>query len=172
MKKCYYCDGKMEHIKYDQYQYTACGLDDVYIHGIDRYRCVECGEEFTDIPRIKQLHRVIGRKVCRKEGRLSGQEIRFLRKEMRARGTEFAKMLGVSPEYVSRIENDKSQVSETLGRLIRSLYIIYVSDELTDNRDTFDEIIKPHQDVLSSGISLTPADWLRKPQSSFSTANI
>jgi putative zinc finger/helix-turn-helix YgiT family protein len=160
METCYHCGAALQAIKDEPYHYTACGLDDVFIYGVTKYRCTECEEVFIEIPRVNQLHRVIGRMVCQKEGKLSGEEIRFLRKEMRKKGTDFARMLGVSPEYVSRLENNKTDVSETLGRLIRSLFTIYTNEGYAIGKGTFEGIIQPHTERVPKEIKLTPSDWL------------
>ena len=49
----------------------------------------------------------------RKEARLTGAEIRFLRKHLGWSGEDFAGVLSVRPETVSRWENEK----EPMGRL-------------------------------------------------------
>ena len=102
------------------YQYTECGLDNVYLVN---------GYEFVDTPRGRQvtikdidgLHKRIGSIVSEKEN-LSGKEVRFLRHEMLMSQSTLAKLLGVSEQAIRRWENGKSQVPKPAEALIRLLY--------------------------------------------------
>ncbi len=113
--ECYNCGEKMRVIKDRPYKYKECGLEDVTIIGVTIHVCENCGEEYVSIPRVKKLHNVIGELICKKEGRLSGSEVRFLRKDMRMTSVEFTRMLGVTPEHVSRVESAVKAVSPPIG---------------------------------------------------------
>ncbi len=60
-----------------------------------------------------------------------------MRKEMRMKGTEFAVMLGVTAEHISRVENDAKPVSQNLGKLLWAMYIIYSKEGQVVNKGTF-----------------------------------
>lgn len=161
MKDCIKCGASnLEAIMNQPYHYTACGLDEVYLIGIKRYACKECGEGYTEFPRIKHLHRIIGKALCQKAGELTGKEISFLRKEMRKSGKEFAQMIGVSPEHFSRLEHGQKLITSTIDRLIRSFYIIYAHEGMQVCKGTLEQITKSSKDQTSLRIELTPSDWL------------
>ncbi|WP_319589174.1 hypothetical protein [uncultured Desulfobulbus sp.] len=165
MKNCYQCDSSQIEVSMGvPYHYTQCGLDGVYLVGIKQYKCKECGEAYTEFPQIKQLHRAIGEDLCRKEEELSGKEVIFFRKEMRKNGKEFAMMLGIAAEHLSRIENGKKPISKTIDRLIRSLYIIYVREGVEECRGTFERVDtgKRTPSIIPYRIELTPSDWLMR----------
>ena len=58
---------------------------------------------------------------------------------------EMAQTLGVTPPTISRWENDKEPIGETHDRLMRSLYILYVSEQT-------DKVL--HRDVVGIFLSL------------------
>lgn len=171
MKKmiCHECGNEMTTIKNEPYHYKECGLDDVTIVGITLHKCEECGENYTSIPKVKELHNVIGELVCKKEGRLIKKEVRFLRKEMRMKGKEFALMLSVSAEHISRVENGSKPVSNSLGKLIRALYMIYSKEGQCVGEGTFHEITQAHdKDIAPFNIELNPTDWLAQDSQLYS----
>jgi len=90
------------------YQYVESGLDNVFLVGVTLYAC-QCGEELVEIPKVEQLDDVIAKVLIQKANPLSGAEVRFLRKYAELPAKDFAKILGVSPEHLSRVENKKVQ---------------------------------------------------------------
>ena|ERR1022692_1632622 len=113
----------------EPYHFASCGLPNVYLVGIRYFRC-ECGEDLADIPAMKQLLNLIGRDLVEKTSALSGAEIRFLRKRLGQKATDFAKQIGLDPETMSRIENDHLPASERTDKLIRLYYAVASKDPL------------------------------------------
>ena len=68
------------------YQYTACGLDNVYLEKMNVVQD-DAGEKF--IPAIGELHRVIAEGIITAPS-MTGKEIRFLRTEMGQNQDELA----------------------------------------------------------------------------------
>jgi len=127
--KCHACGGEMKIAKVKSYEYKECGLPTVLLSGINRHTCRNCREEYVDIPKINQLHRLIGMTLCCRKEKLSGIEIRYLRKEMGLRAIDFARVLSIQPETLSRIENDTQDAGDTLEKFMRSAYMNLVSAE-------------------------------------------
>ncbi len=75
------------------------------------------------IPKIEQLHRAIALAVVSKRPRLTAHEVRFLRKYLGWSGADFAKHMGVTPESVSRWENEREQMSPVADRLLRLMVV-------------------------------------------------
>jgi|SRR5579862_4022207 len=92
------------------YPYTMSGLKSVFLVNIPIKKCSNpaCSAESVVIPRIAALHRSITEFLLQKPFLLSGNEIRFLRKEAGIAGKSLAAKLDVTPEYLSRVENGKS----------------------------------------------------------------
>lgn len=118
--KCLQCGAPMEST-IGPHRYSR-GID-VVLHGIERRRCPECGEEEVVIPKIEKLHRVIARTIARKPGHLKPGEIRFLRTYLGYSSADFANVLGVTPETVSRWErmSKPQKMAAPAERLLRML---------------------------------------------------
>lgn len=167
MEKCYTCGESLEVIRDQPYEYSECGLN-VTLLGITQYRCRSCGEEFAAIPSPQKLHRVIGVEICRnKKALLKPEEIIFIRKELRLKAKDLARILGVSDSVVSRWENGKATIGEGNDRLLRSIFLSYalpysaehgctpsMLDVLRDLPPKRKEIEQP------TTIKLNPQEWL------------
>lgn len=119
---CIQCGGKLA-TKRENYRYAACGLSNVTLVGVEVRRCAKCGDHEVVIPRIEDLHRVLAAAVIRQTARLTKDEIRFLRKYLGYSGVDFAKVVGVSPETVSRWENGKEKMGSSAEKLVRMLVV-------------------------------------------------
>jgi len=96
---------------------------DVVLQGVETRRCPECGEEEIVIPNIEDLHRAISQSIARRPGHLKPQEIRYLRTYLGYSSVDFANLVGVTPETVSRWENPTTpkKMSRLAARLLRML---------------------------------------------------
>lgn len=120
--KCDACGEPMISAR-ENYSYTASGLPYVTLVGVEVRRCKACGEHEVVLPKIEQLHRAIALGVVAKRPRLTAAEIRFLRKYLGWSGADFAKHMGVTPESVSRWENDREQMGAVADRLLRLMVV-------------------------------------------------
>lgn len=100
--ECLECGAVME-ISVGPHRYIS-GLD-IVLHDIEVRRCPECGEEEVVIPKIEELHSVIAKSISKRPGQIQPREIRFLRTFLGYSSVDFARLLGVAPETVSRWEN-------------------------------------------------------------------
>jgi putative zinc finger/helix-turn-helix YgiT family protein len=118
-KKCRNC-GKAEMItRPETYLYVESGLPNVVLVNVEIRRCGACGHHELVLPRITELHRTIAHAVIHKPARLSGTEVRFLRKFLGWSGVDFARHMGVDPSTVSNWENDRDPIGPTSDRLVR-----------------------------------------------------
>ncbi len=112
--KCEMCEKEMvikRATKENSFHYTMSGLKNVFLVGISYYECPTCHEKVPDIPRMGELHRVIAKALIAKETTLSGDEVRYLRKNAGFTGSDFAALIGVSAEHLSRVENSSKESS-------------------------------------------------------------
>ena len=109
--------------KRENHKYTACGLDYVTLVNVEVRRCQACGEWEVVIPKMEQLHRVLAQIVAQGKSHLRGSEIRFLRKYLGYSGAEAASALSVTPETMSRWENDKVPISQSAERFLRLMVV-------------------------------------------------
>jgi putative zinc finger/helix-turn-helix YgiT family protein len=117
---CLECGAVMEIVR-GPYRYGR-GLD-VVLHDVETRRCPECGHDEVVIPRIEELHRTIARAISRRPARLEPDEIRFLRTYLGYSSADFAALLGVTPETVSRWERTSKpqKMGKVAERLLRML---------------------------------------------------
>ena len=128
MDKCYICGGSVRVIKDQPYEYKECGLP-IILMGILQFECKDCGETYASLPAMEKLHRVIGEIICKEQkALLQPAEITFLRKNMQLKSKELAQWLGVTASTFSRWENGKKEIGESRDRLLRSIYLLSVSE--------------------------------------------
>lgn len=166
MEHCYTCGGKIKTVKDKPYKFNECGLDVVLI-GITQYECESCGETYAAIPGIQKLHRVIGAYICEKrKALLRPEEIKFLRKDLQLKAKDLSQLLGVAPPTVSRWENGKKEIGEAHDRLLRSLYMMYASEQaqhmICDGViNIFKELPAKRKEIKQTKeIVLNPPEWL------------
>jgi len=109
------------------YHFADSGLSKVYLVGIKYWRC-ECGQEVAEIPAIKQLLKLIARDIVEKPFALTGEEIRFLRKRLGKKQSDFATQIGIEVETMSRIENGHVKPSKRTDKLVRFYYAFASKD--------------------------------------------
>ncbi|WP_437713418.1 type II TA system antitoxin MqsA family protein [Sorangium sp. So ce448] len=151
-KKCRTC-GKTElTARAETYLYTESGLPNVVLVGVEVRRCTSCGHHELVLPRVTELHRTIAHAVIHKPARLSGAEVRFLRKYLGWSGTDFAKHMGVDPSTVSNWENDKDPIGPTSDRLLRLMVArgAPVDDYSLENLTKIENTRRPPMEVRLS----------------------
>jgi putative transcriptional regulator len=121
--KCENCLIERSLIKTQKYQYDLSGLDNVFLDNIEVYSCSRCLVQVPIIPKILKLHNTIAFAVVCKNSPLTGAEIRFLRKNLRVKSQDWAKLLRSKKETVSRWENDSQAISPQSDLLIRYVYL-------------------------------------------------
>jgi len=103
-----------------EYRYTACGLPNVIVDGIER-RVDEDGDEIVSIPNVNSLHRVIAAALIEKPSALTGAEMRFLRAEMGLTQAELGQALHREALTVGRWERGDNEMEPMADSLIRLL---------------------------------------------------
>jgi DNA-binding transcriptional regulator YiaG len=102
------------------YRYTECGLRNVWLkNGYRRHKTpYGPGLSIDDIP---ALHRAIGLWIVGNRPRLTGAELRFLRKELDLSQKRLAEILGVEEQTVSLWER-RGRMPTLADRFLRALY--------------------------------------------------
>lgn len=83
--------------------------------------CGACGEEYVAVPRIAVLYRSITAYLLRVPRRLSGHEVRALRKALGLGVVEAASLVGASPETVALWEDGILPIPPMQDRALRRL---------------------------------------------------
>jgi len=102
------------------YRYTESGLTNVWLANGYTIRKTKYGEGVS-IHDMDGLHRALARALSNKP-RLTGTEVRFLRKEMGLSQRGLGELLGVTEQAVSLWER-KGQLPKTADRLLRLIYV-------------------------------------------------
>jgi DNA-binding transcriptional regulator YiaG len=102
------------------YRYTESGLTNVWLANGYTIRKTKYGEGVS-IRDMNGLHRALARALSNKP-RLTGTEVRFLRKEMGLSQRGLGELLGATDQAVSLWER-KGQLPKTADRLLRLIYV-------------------------------------------------
>lgn len=102
------------------YHYTESGLTNVWLLNGYTIRKTKYGQGVS-IHDMEGLHRALARALANKP-RLTGAEIRFLRKEMGLSQRSLGELLGVSDQAVALWER-KGRLPKTADRLLRLIYM-------------------------------------------------
>lgn len=118
--------------------YSERLLGGVFLAGLTVWSCRRCELESPVVPRTPDLLKAITGSLFRQKGPLSGEELRFLRGSTGLLARDFAAALGVSPEHLSRAENDHRPLGETAERLVRVL--AFTADSADGTGATFEAL--------------------------------
>lgn len=102
------------------YHYTESGLTNVWLANGFTVRKTRHGEGVS-IHDVDGLHRALAMALANKP-RLTGAEVRFLRKEMGLSQRGLGELLGVSDQAVALWER-KGRLPKTADRLLRLIYL-------------------------------------------------
>lgn len=119
-RKCPDCGGVIVS-SIEDYLYDEGGLSHVKLSGVEVRRCRSCKGVTAMIPAIENLHRALAKLLIEQPLTLRGEEVRFLRKYLGFRGIDFAAVMGVAKETVSRWETDAKPMGTSADRLLRAL---------------------------------------------------
>ncbi len=103
------------------YQYTECGLNNIYL--LNGFNYIETARgKSVSIKDIDGLHKAIGRFLVTSKRDFSGDEIRFLRHEMLMSQNTLAKLIGVTEQTVRRWESGEITIPKPSESILRFLY--------------------------------------------------
>jgi len=111
------------------YRFVDAGLPNVELVGIRYFVCKVCKRIVkAEIPAVKDLLDALGRAVVTKVSPLTGDQLRFLRKRLGIRQADFASVLKVSAEQLSRLENEHSTLTGAMEGYVRLAYTFMSKD--------------------------------------------
>lgn len=127
------------------YHFVNSGLPNVYLAGIKSWACKKCEYQEADIPAIEGLLTAIAESLVKKPGVLTGQEVRFLRKELGKKSADFASLINKTPEHYSKLENGQLPLTEDTDKLVRLSYTM-----LSGNKKLMQSISDHAEEWLTS----------------------
>ncbi|MDE0045408.1 MAG: helix-turn-helix domain-containing protein [bacterium] len=123
----------------EKYHYVECGLDYIYLaNGFRRFDSRR-GPSIA-IRDVDALHQAIGQHICDQKKDLSGQEIRFLRRELLMSQASLARILGVKEQTVHRWEAGKTTMPKAAESILRVLYMEQIKASSDGLRSTLKRI--------------------------------
>ena len=136
--KCIMCDNKKELKKAKTtMKYKQCGLDNVVLHGVEYFKCEQCGEEYYGFGDQESLHSLIAKALIMKKSVLRGGELKFLRTFLGLSSAILAARVGVTKETISRYEHEKYPIPKTFDLLMKSLVANKLPDRSYDFHDAW-----------------------------------
>jgi DNA-binding transcriptional regulator YiaG len=134
------------------YHYLECGLPKIWLENGYQLHETPYGESLA-IDDLAGLHQAIGRSLARKP-KLTGAELRFMRKEMGLSQKRLAEMLGSSEQTVALWER-KGKISPIADRMTRLIYLEQIDGqakiaEIIDRLCAMDQIEHEERLVLSA----------------------
>lgn len=100
--------------------YTGCGLRNIYLKSGYRKRKTPYGDGVS-VDDVEGLHRAIALRLVADKPRLSGGELRFLRKELELTQAQLAALLGNDAQSVALWEKT-GRIPKWADLMIRALY--------------------------------------------------
>jgi putative zinc finger/helix-turn-helix YgiT family protein len=118
--ECTNC-GKQVTPERSNYRYDESGLSNVILQGIEVADCPSCKNSDVIIPRMAKIHRVIALALANSPARLTGEQLRFLRKHLGLTGDQFGRYLHTDRTKISKWERGEDRIGPANDRLVRLL---------------------------------------------------
>ena len=103
------------------YRYTESGVSNVILQGIEVADCPKCGTSDVIIPRMAKIHRAIAQAIANSPARLTGEQLRFLRKHLGLSGDQLGRYLHTDRTKISKWETGEDRIGPATDRLARLL---------------------------------------------------
>ncbi len=114
------------------YSYTESGLPNLILQGVQVTECPACGNSDVAIPHLAKVHRAIALALANSPARLTGSQLRFLRKHVGHSGEQLAAYLHTDKTKISKWERGEDPIGPSNDRLIR-LLVAALDTELNGN---------------------------------------
>ena len=117
-----------------EYRYTASGLDNVTLVGLENV-CDDDGDECITIPNINGLHKAIANAIVTRPRGMSGKELRFLRTLMGKTQAELGAEVHREGLEVARWERGEHPLDPNAEAIIRVMAKEHLGLELNAKMD-------------------------------------
>lgn len=114
--------GERANVVQKEYQFDETGIP-VILHGIEVIECPHCGAIDPIIPSMNGLMDSLAIGVLCSPCKLTGGEVRFLRKYVNKSAREFARFLHVEHTHLSKIENGRLEIGNRTDKLVRMIVV-------------------------------------------------
>jgi len=133
MHECTNCgEGEKVTSERRNYRYTESGLSNVILQGVEVADCSNCGNSDLSIPRMAKIHREIAKALAKSPARLTGEQLRFLRKHLGLSGEKLGSYLHTDRTKISKWERGEDPIGPATDRLVRLLAAALDSEMRTE----------------------------------------
>lgn len=149
------------------HRYIESGVPNIILQGVAVADCLKCGNSDVSVPRVAKVHRSIARAIAKSPARLTGPQLRFLRKHLGLSGEELSRYLHTDKTKVSKWEREEDAIGPATDRLIRLLataldkdlrpQVAAVAEHLTKILDESGTGWELHVDVDTLQVAFVPA---------------
>ena len=158
LHECTVCGGRVIPERRN-YRDAESGLPNVVLQGVEVADCPTCGNSDVYIPRMAKIHRAIAQALVNSPARLTGGQLRFLRKRLGLSGDELGRYLHTEKTKISKWETGEDRIGPATDRLVRLLataldselrpQVAIVADHLQKISDQSGKDWELHMDVAS-----------------------
>jgi putative zinc finger/helix-turn-helix YgiT family protein len=127
MQECSNC-GVPVAVERRNYRYSESGVPNVILQGVEVADCPKCGNSDVLIPKMAKVHRAIAQALTNSPARLTGPQLRFLRKYLGLSGDELGRYLHTDKTKISKWETEEDRIGPATDRLVRLLAAALNSD--------------------------------------------
>ncbi len=120
MSHCPIC-GAIQDSGTGDYPFLESGLDNVVLEGVTFLDCPGCGQQEVVLPRLARIHGAIAQALASSPGRLSGQQLRFLRHHLGLTAEQLGSYLHTDRDEISRWECGEDPIAPATDLLFRLL---------------------------------------------------
>ena len=117
---CHNCGSDEVTVRTTNYHFKEVGVP-VTLMDVDVVECRRCGNIDPVIPDLNGMMHVIAFAIISQPCKMSGREIRFVRKYLGMNGRKFSELLRIDPTTLSKWENGDDEIGAQSDRLIRLL---------------------------------------------------
>ena len=103
------------------YRYAESGISNVILQGIEVCDCPKCGNSDVLIPRMAKINRAMAQALANSPARLTGVQLRFLRKHLGLSGDQLGSYLHTDRTKISKWEGGEDRIGPATDRLVRLL---------------------------------------------------
>ena len=143
------------------FHYTGSGLSNVWLKNGYEIKETPYGEGVA-VHDVDGLHRAIGHFLVHHKDHLSGEEVRFLRKEMDLPQNQLAALLKVSLDTLRGWENNRTPITGSADELLRAYYAEAMSeDPATRIRERLKHIAELNREIHAETLEFeeTESGW-------------
>ena len=161
MRRCGKCKGLMERSVRPEHVEDLGGVVVKVLNAAQVLRCSDCNEEFVSIPDMEGLAYATAISRALNPVRLSGPEVKFLRRALDMTQAKFAEAMELKPETVSRWENDARGVGGSCEKLVRHNVCALLYKEAKGR--PYDPAVITHMRIVEmpEGTRLPPIEMVR-----------